>query len=194
MNQQATRKARRGDALLLLLYACNGGTFGMTRLQAGNLLLNEIKPSITEAINIAPYEFNKTEYGPFSSKVHEFITFFEKFGLICTEFFTRDDASVDAEAYLHGLCCSYDSDMLSDIAVDETRTPCYSLMDKGRRYIKPIWLRLSALQRKRLVELARGVNNFAIGPLLSYIFTKYPDRVIDSRIKDDIIKRFKYQW
>jgi hypothetical protein len=194
-------KFKRGDYLLLLLYADNQTTLkGRTRLQKIAFLFEKevLKQhrfdqyfDTAETLDFKPYH-----YGPFSKKVFQFIDLFENLGLVQVTNEKNQENRLDADIFIDDLLQEDDKEWEEDFPeVDIDDIPIYGLTAKGKNYIEAkLWQYLLPEQKKALDKLKRNCVETPLKLLLKHVYTAYPDSAAQSQIKDDILKETKWQY
>jgi uncharacterized protein YwgA len=196
-----TIKFKRGDYLLLLLYAYKQAAItGRTRLQKVAFLfekevLKQYKFDKEFDISEIP-DFKPYHYGPFSKKVFEFMELFENLGLVEVTEGKNSVDEYDTEIFFDYLLQQGDSewiDELSEVSLDFV--PVYRLTEKGKQYVEAkLWKYLDSAKMQALDKLKKDCVDTPLKLLMKYVYTNYPDFASESRIKEEILKETKWQY
>lgn len=199
---------RKGDYLLLLLYANNCAPIrGRTRMQKIAFLfekeiLKKLKAASKKDISSEVFGFMAYKYGPFSTKVFDFLELFISLGLVkikasqeCIE------CEEDIEIFSNDLMELFetDEDKTEDIEeasgmVTPNSEPVYSLTNKGRQYVEKIWIPLNLQQKKILNDFKREIIKLPLKVLLRYVYTEYPESAKESEVKERILEETKWSF
>lgn len=195
------KKFRKGDYLLLLLYADNQSRLqGRTRLQKIAFLFEKeiMKPyGFDKQFNLQmELDFEPYHYGPFSKKVFQFIDLFETLGLVKSVYEPNPDNQLDADIFIDDLLQVEDSEWVEEIdEVKMDNIPVYCLTSNGQQYVeKNLWRYLNLSQRQALDKLKKDLINIPLKLLLKYIYGTYPDSAIESKIKEEILKETRWKF
>jgi hypothetical protein len=183
----------RRDIILLLLKSSagnEGGITGTTRLQKSLFLVEKeglVKPT-DEQFDFIPYK-----YGPASKRLYDDLEFLTNLELITRsdqkafeiEAEPKDIDELSAEELLT------DQEEASDSPQNEDGTPenapgdsvVYRLTDKGMTYLRDNTL-LDTKESQAVESIKRKYSHYALTELLSYIYSKYPDYIVESEIRD----------
>lgn len=196
-----TTKFKRGDYLLLLLYAYKQAAItGRTRLQKVAFLFEKevLKQydfdkefDISETADFKPYH-----YGPFSKKVFQFMELFENLGLVEVTEEKNSADKYDADIFIDYLLQQGDSEWIDELS--ETNmdfVPVYRLTGKGEQYVEArLWKYLDPVKVQALDKLKKDCVETPLKLLLKYIYTNYSSFASESRIKEEILKETKWQY
>ncbi len=194
-------KFKRGDYMLLLLYAYNQADLvGRTRLQKIAFLFEKEllkKYGFDKEFDIDEImEFEPYHYGPFSRKVFDFIELFQNLGLVEFSKCENPKEDIDIDIFHDDLMQLEDSEWLEDMSDDNfDSVPIYRLTEKGKRYVEDkLWKYLDAEKIQALDTLKKNVVETPLKLLIKYIYNRYPKYASESRIKDEILKETKWQF
>lgn len=170
------------DAIVLLMGAptdvprLNGRVEGITRLEKLLFLFNretDFKKLFDEDLDFQPYNF-----GPFSAKVYQAVEVLESADLI------TDSAKVAST--------NEDSWEMDELIGEQPSAPYttrdFALTERGRRYYEA--LRKEFLDAETERELSNFKEKFGSVPLrqlIRYVYTRYPDQIGNSLIKDTVL-------
>ena len=157
------RKLPRQALPLLLLYLdkCSE-IIGRTRFQKIMFIVEqevpEIKKYFSENYNWSPYH-----YGPFSDKLLGDLAWLDYWGFI-----EIDDSSLDIDS--------------------ESPSTIYKITDKGKKFVeKKILPVLPKELIIRLEEIKKKYRKINLIDLVKYVYEKYPDYTIKSKIREIIL-------
>lgn len=181
------------EAVLLLLYCPgNSGRYGeavrgITRLD--KLLYLIIKEtSFGDAIE-DEFKFEAYDYGPYSSEIYDAVETLKDVGLLTvkTEEFGDYWEISDAET------------IEREVTSDEGRTPLserkleiYSLSDSGMKAGKKLFDCLTPEEKKGLKKIKEKFNPMPLRELVKYVYKKYPESTIRSKIRESILGKSKF--
>lgn len=184
------------DILLLLLYSpgksnnFNEPIIGRTRLVKMLFLfkkeaLNEFKKGI-EIDEEKFFNFFPWDYGPFSQEVYDDLMFFTLRGFI--------ESNETEEEALPESAAEWDK-WLSASAVEDKENKEYEeesfrLSVKGTAFSKELFLSLSDSQKKLLREFKKRLVKVPLRSILRYVYEKYPDSTVKSKIKNDVLNKY----
>lgn len=195
-------KFKRGDYLLLLLYADNQSPLvGRTRLQKIAFLFEkevlkkygfDKKFELREIMNFEPYN-----YGPFSRKVFDFMELFKSVGFVEKSNVENPEKDFDNDILMNDLFLEDDKDWAEEVLAEkkEQFVPAYRLTEKGKDYVEnKLWKFLDDQKVKALNNLKKDCVETPLKLLLKYVYTQYPEFAAESKIKEDILKETKWQF
>ena len=181
------------DLLLALLYSTgvnpkyNEPIVGRTKLtKMVYLFEKEIYKPFFKDIDITLPQFEPYHYGPFSKQLFEDLRFFISIGFIETEetlvpisSAEKYEVSLDAESGDDCWdCASFDE-------VDGNIELRYYLSDSGKKYVQEnVWGIFSETQQSNLSNFKKKINSISLDSLLNYVYNKYPDDAVKSRIAE----------
>lgn len=195
-------KFKRGDYLLLLLYADNQSPLvGRTRLQKIAFLFEkEIlrQYGFDKEFELKEVmEFKAYHYGPFSKKVFEFIELFETIGLVEILYKENPERELDNDIFEDDLLQEEDSEWADEILAEskEHFVPLFTLTEKGRLYVeKKLWKLLDMSKIEALNKLKKNFVQSPLKLLIKYVYSSYPGFAAESKIKETILKETKWQF
>ncbi len=195
-------KFKRGDYLLMLLYADNQSPLvGRTRLQKIAFLFEkevlkkygfDKKFELKEIMEFKPYN-----YGPFSRKVFDFMELFKSVGLVEKSNEENPEKDFDNDIFINDLLQEDDNDWAEEMLAEYKKQfiPVYVLTEKGRKYVeKKLWKSLDTTKVEALNQLKRNLAEIHLKLLLKYVYTQYPNFSAESKIKEDILEETKWQF
>jgi transcription termination factor NusB len=195
-------KSKRGDYLLMLLYADNQSPLvGRTRLQKIAFLFEkeilkkyefDKKFELEEVMEFKPYN-----YGPFSGKVFDFMELFESVGLVEKSNGENPEKDFDNDIFINDLLQEDDNEWAEEMLAEykEQFIQVYALTEKGRKYVeKKLWKSLDTTKVEALNQLKRNLAEIHLKLLLKYVYTQYPNFSTESKIKEDILEETKWQF
>lgn len=178
------------DILLLLLYAPTDkqqtqNIIGRTRLiKLMFLFQKEIFAKFkTDDITLGEIKFEAWNFGPWSKDVYDDVEFLKNI-----DFLTVRDSGQEAsydEAAENDLWQS----QLSDDQVEEFAQEEFMLSELGKKFTKLKWDQLSDNQQGVLIAFKEQFNAVPLYALLQYVYTRYPESTINSKIKDKVLGR-----
>lgn len=182
----------RKDLLLLLLYSpgltkeVNEPINGRTRLTKMIFLFQkEWFPTFKKNVHIQEkelYNFFPWNYGPFSKEVYDDISFFCLRNFISkksSEEETTPEAALEWSTYI-------DDAEDPDDAVEYVEES-FCLEDKGKKFTEEMYRSLSNDQKFILEKFKSETQKTSLRALLKYVYSKYPDYITKSKIKDEIL-------
>lgn len=185
------------DFLLSLLYSpgidneYNEPIIGRTRLTKMIYLFEkEIYKKFFKDISIVLPKFEPFYYGPFSKQLFEDLNFF-----ISIDFIETKETIVPispAEKYEIKLDAENDDcwDCATFGKTDNNVVLKYHLSEIGKKYVKEnIWDTFSKTQQRNLYSFKKKINSISLDSLLNYIYNKYPEDTIKSKIVDRYQKK-----
>ncbi len=200
MGSEKRIKLRKGDYILLLLYAYNKEPIrGRTRLQKMCFLfekevLKQFKfdKQLKGNKQLELFDFKPYRYGPFSKKVFIFIDLFVNLGLVEIQFEKNEEATVDNLIFSKYASELDDFEYLEDLyykyeAKEQDEQPVYKLTNEGEKYTKKIWNQLSKKQREALDKLKKSCVELPLKTLLKYIYLTYQEYTTNSEILKEVI-------
>jgi uncharacterized protein len=195
-------KFRRGDFLLLLLYADNQSPLvGRTRLQKIAFLFEkEILKQyrFDEEYEISEVmEFKAYHYGPFSKKVFDFIDLFENLKLVEKKDEENPEKELENDIFINDLLQEQDKEWAEDVLAEskEQCVPVYRLTEKGKEYIKEkLWKFLDDPKIEALDRLKKSFVETHLKLIIKYVYTRYPEFATESKIKEDILRETRWQF
>jgi hypothetical protein len=195
-------KFKRGDYLLLLLYADNkSALIGRTRLQKIAFLfekeiLKQFNFDKEFGLEEKTMEFKPYNYGPFSKKVFDFIDFFENLGLVETTNEENNENELDTDIFIEDVSQEDNSDWIEVLAEGKMENvPVYRLTEKGEKYVEErLYKFLDNQQIEALDNIKKICVDNPLKMLLKYIYTKYDDFASESKIKEQILRETKWQF
>ena len=195
-------KFKRGDYLLLLLYADNQSPLvGRTRLQKIAFLFEKeiLKKyefdkefELQEVMGFKPYH-----YGPFSKKVFEFLNLFETVGLVEISHEENPERELDNDIFVDDLLQEEDSEWADEVLAEskEQFVPVFNLTEKGKKYVEErLWRFLDTSKTEALKKIKRSFVENPLKLLIKYVYTNYPEFAAESKIKEAILKETKWQF
>jgi len=191
------KKELSGKDLLLTLLYCPGfksdpneAIVGRTRITKMIYLFEKelYKKEFFNDMSIILPEFEPYHYGPFSRELFDDLGFFISIGLIQTEETSIPISPADKSEFVLDADDSVD-DEWAVATFDEPHEPKvelkYSLSESGVKYVREnIWELFSPQQIENLSMFKKRINSISLDSLLNYIYNKYPDDTIKSRIAD----------
>lgn len=195
-------KFKRGDYLLLLLYADKKSPLiGRTRLQKIAFLfekeiLKQYNFDKEFALEENAMEFKPYNYGPFSKKVFDFIAFFENLGLVEISNEENTENELDTDIFIEDISQEDNSDWIEVLAESKMENvPVYRLTGKGKNYVEErLYKCLDDQQIEALNNIKKVCVDNPLKMLIKYIYTKYPDFASESKIKEQILRETKWQF
>ncbi len=185
--------------LLLLLYLqisvgendkTNIPIKGSTRLQKMMFIYEkEIheKYDFTSLIEYEP-EFFAFNYGPFSSKVLDDVRFLSNTGFILEKNLNAISDVQDSE-FAEYENFEFNGKIIESESLRDNNYIEYTLSDKGMKFVESRILetvRTKPELIKTLINFKYKIVNMPLMSIIRYVYTKYPDMTVNSRIKDDI--------
>lgn len=178
------------DILLLLLHTPTQkgaqGIIGRTRIiKLVYLFQKEIYPKFkNDNITLKEAEFKAWNFGPWSKDVYEDIEFLTNAQFISVSKSDEEPSFGEvAESELWENAIS-----LEDEAIDEYSQENFDLTDLGRGFTESKkWNQLSDDQKDVLVGFKEHFNSMPLYALLRYVYTKYPDSTVKSKILDKVL-------
>jgi hypothetical protein len=184
----------RRDLLLLLLYSpgstgqFNEGILGRTRfVKMVFLFKEELWKKFKSNIEIKDenlYEFFPWNYGPFSMEIYDDITFFILRDFIDVSYPNQESLieSVEEWNFWNKTSGAREEDDVQEYQEEE-----FKLTEKGISFTKDLYSELNDVQCKLLFEFKSRIAKIPLRALLRYVYKNYPNQIINSTIKDDII-------
>ena len=177
------------DILLVLLYTegPNGKLGepieGITRLDKIMFLLSETD-EFKDIIKNG-YIFEADKFGPFAPELFDDIELLKQEGIL--EVVSERKAKGKAEI-------ADDESMLKtideeDIQDTEFLVKKYKLTEDGMNVANLIYNELSEKQKKRLNSIKKSFQNIDLTDLLHYVYTRYPETIEKSKIKEKVLKK-----
>jgi uncharacterized protein YwgA len=179
------------DVLVLLLYAkgetgkVNEPIRGITRLEKLMYLLDREGEFHKYLSN---YQFVAYDYGPFSSRLWDDIETLkdESLGLVEVQevsssyFIETSDAekAMEEESELKEKTLGSDA---------KKKVEIYSLSERGEKVANQLFNELSAEERSILENIKRRFNSMSLFELIRYVYLKYPESTVYSKIRSDIL-------
>ena len=172
------------DVLLALLYA-KGSTgknnepiAGTTRLEKFLFLISR-ETDLTEPIS-NNYDFTPDNYGPCSHEIFDDIEMLKDANIIVEKQSSKFDQLAEGDDNE----CHYP-------AVDSEDYPktlrIFSLTEKGERIGELLFNSLSEETKKKLNILKKLYNKRPVSKLVQDVYTKYPEMIGESKIKDKVL-------
>lgn len=180
------------DILLLLLYAPKSKDdtakeiTGRTRIiKLVYLFQKEIYPKFkNDNITLKEAEFKAWNFGPWSKDVYEDIEFLTNAGFIAIS--KSDEEPSFGEVEESEL---WENDVaIDEDAVDEFSQETLKLTDLGTNFTEAKkWAVLSDDQKEVLSGFKEKFGGMPLYALLRYVYTKYPDSTVKSKILDKVL-------
>jgi len=165
------------DLLLVLLYAGNQAeVVGVTRLV--KLLFLLVKEGGFERFE-GEYGFEAYNYGPWSSKLFDYLEAVDELGLIRVEEKPFENSVEVADDFV-----AREASEVPDLA--QKMVKVFSLTDKGVRVGRVLSERLSESEKRSVERIKRVFNNMRLDRLLDYVYKKYPSYAARSRVKGEL--------
>jgi uncharacterized protein YwgA len=181
------------EAIVVLLY-CPGSTNdfgegirGITRLD--KLLYLLIKETAVGKPLEDEFRFEAYDYGPLSSEVYDAVEGLKDVGLISvqTEQYTSYDEISDVDV------------MDREVALDENAivlkrkdVQIYRLSEAGMRAGRKLYDRLTPEEQESIRGIKRRFNSIPLRELIEYIYRKYPESAVRSRIRERILGESRF--
>lgn len=181
------------DLLLLLLYSpgqtrdVNEKIVGRTRLmKLMYLFYEELADHIrfSRGVDQSTYHtFRPFHFGPFSKEVYDDIQFLENINFVKEDSGEELSIAEFAEARLF-----YDEALVERLELDEAETyylePVFNLKEEGLKFTEKLYATLIDSDKKRLAEFKKTYNSLPLATLLRYVYSKYPESAVESKIRD----------
>ncbi len=190
-------KLSEGDIVLLLLYANNCSPIrGRTRFQ--KILFVFEKEIYTQyafdkgltgqqSFNFCPYN-----YGPFSVKAYKLLEFFINIGMV-----EKNKMESEIEFGMDGIgdYQIINSDIEQSGGIEDVTLPSinidenYGLSVEGKNFVEKNLLLFYKDDRKEVLDNFKiKLSESSLGDILKYVYSKYPDMTIESKIRDEVLK------
>lgn len=186
----------RKDFLLILLYSPgvrdqpNEPIVGRTRfVKALFLFKAEVLSHFKKSTHIDEekfYEFFNWNFGPFSSQVYDDLNFFMLRGFIRAK---KSSETLLAESAEEWAKWQNDVGLDGQEDVSEYDEEEFLLTEKGVQFAKSLYETLSDNQKQLLREFKKRINNASLRAILKYVYTKYPDTISESVIREKVLGR-----
>jgi hypothetical protein len=195
------KKDLSGKDLLLALLYCPGVTgesneeiMGRTRITKMIYLFEKeiYKNDFFNDLEITIPKFEAYHYGPFSRELFDDLSFFISIGLIET---TETSIPISPAEQSESMLNADDSidDEWEAATFDVQTGPAvelkYSLSPNGIKYVQEnVWNSFSSQQQDNLSAFKKKINSISLDSLLNYVYNKYPEDTVNSRIADKYLK------
>lgn len=172
------------DVLLALLYA-RGSTGKNNEPIAGTTKLEKFMFLISRETDlkddIKDYDFGPDNFGPCSHELFDDIEMLK-------------DAKYleEKERSIFSPLDEGDSESCQSAAVDSEEYPqrrlrVFSLTEKGMKIGEILFNSLSLVDQKKIVMLKQLYNKKPVSQIIRDVYTKYPDMIVESKIKDKVL-------
>jgi hypothetical protein len=145
-----------------------------------------IKDSAIEIVDFP--DFKAWHFGPFSSKVYEDIQFFANNSFINVHLLNepKEEAEVAEDwNWNSDIYMSQDVEEVSERSFVEEQ---FSLTARGVDFVESKLLpSLTLNQRRVMIEFKERMNKAGLGAILRYVYLKYPEYIIKSKIKGTVL-------
>jgi len=174
------------DLLLLLLYA--KGTTGTLKEEISDatrltkllyLLIKEGGFSRLEK----DLQFGPKDFGPWSGDVFDAIETLKEMNLIETQNLPPDSFDEIAD-YVEWV----EETPTHSMTIDEKTKNTYFINKRGEKVAKYLYEQLSSSEKRQIEHIKSQFNKMELNKLLKYVYTKYPQDTIKSKIKKKILK------
>jgi len=184
------------DLLLAMLYCpgakddANEAIVGRTRITKMIYLFEKeiYKNEFFNDMEITLPNFEPYHYGPFSKELFDDLSFFVSIGLIETKETSIPVSPADQSEFMIDADDSIEDEWAA-ATFDEQAGPevelKYLLSSNGVKYVREkIWDLFSPQQQTNLSAFKKRINSISLDSLLNYVYNKYPEDTINSRIAD----------
>lgn len=194
------KKDLSGKDLLLVLLYCPGVTekpneeiTGRTRITKMIYLFEKeiCNNNFFNDLEITIPKFEAYHYGPFSRELFDNLSFFITIGLIETSETSipispaeQSESMLDADDSIDDEWAAATFDEQADPEV-ELR---YFLSPNGVKYVQEnVWDLFSPQQKANLSAFKKIINSISLDSLLNYVYNKYPEDTVNSRIAENYL-------
>ena len=191
------KKDLSGKDLLLAMLYCPGAKDGTNEAIVGRTRITKMiylfekevyKKEFFNDMEITLPKFEPYHYGPFSKELFDDLSFFVSIGLIETEETSIPVSPADQSEFMIDADDSI-GDEWAAATFDEQAGPevelKYLLSSNGVKYVREkIWDLFSPQQQANLSAFKKRINSISLDSLLNYVYNKYPEDTINSRIAD----------
>lgn len=186
----------RKDLLLLLLYSpgttgqVNEPVAGRTRLVKMLFLFKkEVLDRFKKGIGITEenfYQFFGWNFGPFSREVYDDLNFFILRDFITVKNLEQESLPESVEEWKEWLTMTGMDFHREELGFDEYFEEEFCLTDNGRNFTQKIHDSLTKTQKELLTSFKSKINSTPLRAIIRYVYTKYPEMIENSKIKDQI--------
>ena len=194
-----TKKLKKGDILLLLMYADEYSPIrGRTRLQKiifvfENEIYKQYKFNQKLDLKTDGFGFRAHNFGPFSKQVFDLLELFVNIGMVEIKY---DDNNIE-EALKSidddDISCD-DIRQLPDFEDDEISCGdhfdyIYSITPIGIKFVHDKLISyIEKEQIDALTRLKKTFNDYSLNNILKYVYRKYPDMTTESIIREKVLE------
>jgi len=196
----STSVNNRKDVLLLLLYSPgnaiepNEPIVGKTRfVKMIFLFKKEALPHFRRGTEISEetfYEFFPWTFGPFSTQVYDDLNFFMLRNFVQSSLTAEEslpESAAEWEEWLIRTGVAEPRDELDSYEEEE-----FALTQKGVAFAALLYSSLSPSQQKLLRDFKARLQKAPLRAMLKYVYEKYPEFTIRSKIKEEVLGRSRY--
>lgn len=185
------------DLLLMLLYSpgtesqVNEPIKGRTRITKMIFIFQkEVYKDFR--LDISQVDFKDWNFGPWSEELFQDLDFFKNIGFLSSvvELIAENkESSVDISSEEADEFEMWQKNfVMNDNAVETYSQEVFSLLDLGVEYTeKNLYKGLTDNQKKILQEFKKKFNSISLFTILRYVYSKYPETIKNSKIKDKIL-------
>lgn len=177
------------EAIVLLLYApgregkSGEGVNGITRLD--KLLYLIVKETQLGKTLEREFDFEAYDYGPYSNRVYDIVEELKDVGIIESKPASYDSYEEISDVELMDREAAPEENAT---IVQGVKTQIYSLSPAGMKAGRKLFERLNREEREGLQALKSKFNRIPLRELIEYIYTRYPESSVNSKIRDKILK------
>lgn len=179
----------KAELILALLYSpdstkANAPVVGITRLEKLLFLLKKETSLLNSDNPKDNFNFVPFRMGPWSQEVYDETDFLESLNLINKK--SSSESSVEDGAHNNEL---FDSMILAkyqktDFISQNNSVEKFELTEKGADLAQKIWNKLSAEEKKQILNIKKQFNKMNLRQFLRYVYKKYPEYASKSEIKE----------
>lgn len=128
------------------------------------------------------FSFEAHDYGPWASEIFDGIESLKQIGVIET----RTELPESAEELVD------DRELMREfegtVSEDTMKITIYSLSKRGLVIGQNIFECLSDVEKQCIIDIKRKFNHISLSELLEYVYNKYPETTLKSKIKEKVRK------
>lgn len=170
------------DLMVLLLYANEGKDIrGITKLEKLIYLL--LKEGSFEDYSdiIKEYTYKPYDFGPYSEGVYDNIEALKSMNLLEV----REEKFENFKEVVDGMIYKYNED--EEYLPKQKTVEIYKLNDRGKKVAEHLEKTLTSNEKRNIEGIKDRYNEMSLKELLQYVYTKYPDSTVKSKIVNKIL-------
>jgi len=128
------------------------------------------------------FGFEAHDYGPWGGQIYDNIEALKQINLLATS----EDVPQEPE---EGVADFQVLVQTSEIPVSQDKVSIYCLTEKGKKVSKQVYDKLSTSERENIENIKKKFNGIPLPRLLEYVYSKYPDVTVKSKIKKKVLAK-----